>query len=378
MVAQTPESGPPSVSFTTEEEFAIQQARIWPRFLAFPLAAIAGEILFFAGVGGDAWYVQLTWVIGLTYCWFCVGGLTHELVHQTLPISRTLCVRLGIVIGTFLGMPDSAYRIIHVRHHAYLNTPLDFELWPYSDPRRGIWFRRAFVWFDILAGFIASPLIYLRILIDPASPITSAERRQLIIEYVYVAVFWGSVGAVLGFLQMNGTLQLSAKHLICASPLLLAASANSMRKLIEHLGMASYDPVEGTRTIIGRRWWTRWASYFDFDLSIHGPHHRYAKRPHDQLAESMRQLQLRDPARKYLVFPSYAAAVWNVLPCLFRNPGVGVNAGNTASLTHVSQVNHFTTDAVRDVVSPDGGGGEALIRVARTPGFGEPPSADAA
>lgn len=139
-----------------------------------------------------------------------------------------------------------------VRHHAYLNTPLDFELWPYSDPRRGIWFRRAFVWFDILAGFIASPLINLRILIDPDSPITSAERRQLIIEYVYVSVFWESVGIVLGVLQMNGTLQLSTRHLICISPLLLAASANSMRKLIKHLGMSSYDPVEGTRTIIGR------------------------------------------------------------------------------------------------------------------------------
>lgn len=343
-----------NTAFTVEEQRALEQARIWPRLLAFPLIAIVGQILFFAGIGGDSWFVQLAWVVGLTYCWFCIGGVSHELVHQTLPIPRSVATGIGVVLGTFLSIPYSVYRAVHIRHHAYLNTPLDFELWPYGDPRRGIWFRRLFVWFDIFCGFIATPLIYSRILTSPESPVPRAERRQMRTEYLYVLGFWGSVAAVVTVLQMTGVLRLSWRHLVCLSPLFLAASANSLRKLTEHLGMASYDPVGGTRTIVGRHWWTRWLSYFDFDLSIHGPHHRYPKRPHDQLAESMVELQQRDPDRDYPVFPSFSAAIRDVLPWVFLNPAVGINAGNTEPLTHLPQIDHFTTDAVRDIISPVG------------------------
>ncbi len=338
--------------FTHDEQLAIRQPRIWPRLLAFPVLAVVGQAAFFAGVSGDSWPIQWSWVAVLSYCWYCIAGLLHELVHQTLPIPRRVSVWLARAIGTFLGLPYSVYRAVHIQHHAYLNTPLDWELWPYSDPRRGLSFRRLFVWFDIVCGFIATPLIYQRICSSSESPVPPAERRQMKIEYWFVLLFWGTAIGSLTWLDIVGIIHLTTTDLVRLSPLLIAASANSLRKLIEHLGMASYDPVEGTRTIIGRHWWTRLLSYFDFELSIHGPHHRYPKQSHDQLENSMRQLELRNPEQKFPVFHSFHSAVLDVLPWLFINPAVGINAGNKAPLTHLPNIDNFVTDALRDAVLP--------------------------
>lgn len=149
-------------------------------------------------------------------------------------------------------------------------------------------------------------------------------------EYLLVLLFWGTVIGSLVGLEIVDAIHLTTTDLVRVSPLFIAASANSLRKLTEHLGMTSYDPVEGTRTIIGRHWWTRILSYFDFELSIHGPHHRYPKRSHHLLEDTMCQLKLRDPERTYPVFGSVSSALIDVLPWLFKNPAVGMNAGNKA------------------------------------------------
>ena len=338
--------------FTHEEQLAIHQPRIWPRLLAFPILAVVGQTAFCAGVSGESWPIQLSWVVVLSYCWFCIAGVFHELSHQTLPIPRRASVWLGRIIGTVLGLPYSVYRAVHIRHHAYLNTPLDWELWPYCDPRRGLWFRRMFVCFDIACGFIATPIIYQRILTSPESPVPPDERRKMQNEYLLVLLFWGTVIGSLVGLEIVDAIHLTTTDLVRVSPLFIAASANSLRKLTEHLGMTSYDPVEGTRTIIGRHWWTRILSYFDFELSIHGPHHRYPKRSHHLLEDTMCQLKLRDPERTYPVFGSVSSALIDVLPWLFKNPAVGMNAGNKAPLTHLPNIDNYVTDALCDVVLP--------------------------
>ena len=66
----------------------------------------------------------------------------------------------GRVIGTMIGVPYSIYRESHIRHHAYLNKPYDWELWPYSDPKASLWFRRVFVWFDLFLGMLGAMATY--------------------------------------------------------------------------------------------------------------------------------------------------------------------------------------------------------------------------
>ena len=63
-------------------------------------------------------------------------------------------------------------------------------------------------------------------------------------------------------------------------PSCVAGIYQSIRKFTEHLGMASYDPMVGTRTVVGQNWFTRMCTYLNFDIFVHGPHHRHPLVPH--------------------------------------------------------------------------------------------------
>jgi hypothetical protein len=139
-------------------------------------------------------------------------------------------------------------------------------------------------------------------------------------------------------------------------PPLLAANCNSIRKVMEHIGTCSFDPLHGTRTVVGRSLLTRLLSFFDFDLSVHGPHHRYPKLHHTRLSECMTEIQAKHPQHQYPVFPSFTAALLDTLRSAIRNPGVGVNAGCTDDLSHLpglhgSSVSHSTGRAMAERVS---------------------------
>ncbi len=76
--------------------------RFWLRFLLFPALAL---LLFppFLMALPDASVMSLAfWLTGLTYCWFCVGGMFHEAAHATLfrsPIANQI---VGRAIGRSL------------------------------------------------------------------------------------------------------------------------------------------------------------------------------------------------------------------------------------------------------------------------------------
>ena len=76
-------------------------------------------------------------------------------------------------------------------------------------------------------------------------------------------------------------------HPLWLSPLVISYGLNTIRKFTEHLGMGSFDPVQGTRTVIGPGLVTRISSYFNFDIYVHGPHHRYPKAQHYELPQKL-------------------------------------------------------------------------------------------
>ena len=121
---------------------------VGPRFLLFPFLAIAAYPFFILGFGGDHWTIQTAWVLSLSYCWFCIGGSLHEAAHHTLFNRESTNVWFGRVLGLMIWIPYTVYKESHRRHHAYLNTSADYELWPYSDPQMSLRFRRFFVWID--------------------------------------------------------------------------------------------------------------------------------------------------------------------------------------------------------------------------------------
>ena len=275
------------------------------------------------------------WIPLLTYSWFCIGGLSHEILHENLNIGKRLSVLIARIIGTVLGIPYTVYREIHMRHHAYLNTPLDWEMWPYGDPNASLRFRRIFVWFDILFAVIATPIIWSRICYASSSPVAPEVRRVMRGEYLAVFLLWTSVVGTCVWLHQTGEFEFRWEHLIFAMPPILATIANGFRKMMDHVGTSSFDPLHGTRTIIGRNFVTRAISFFNFDLAVHGPHHRYPKLKHSQLKDRMAEIAHAHPDESYPVYPSFFAAFVDTIRTIIRNPGVGLNSGCTDNLKHL-------------------------------------------
>ena len=320
---------------------------LWPRFLAFPIAAFIGQWFWMQYYAPTSIAGCAFWIPVLTYCWFCVGGLSHELIHQNLPIGLRLSKVLGRIIGISLGIPYSVYREVHMRHHAWLNTPLDFELWPYCDPNASLGFRRVFVWFDMFFGSLATPLIWSRICFSSESPVSDESKCEMLKEYLLIAITWLlGLGAVVWMIA-SGEHEFRPESVIFVLPLLLASNCNSIRKMMEHLGTRSFDPLHGTRTVIGSNLITRLLSYFDFDLAVHGPHHRYPKLSHSLLKSRMAEMQRAAPDESFPVFHSFTSALIDTFRTVIRNPAVGVNAGCTDGFRDLQGLKNA-------VLSPDG------------------------
>jgi fatty acid desaturase len=299
----------------------------WFRFLLFPTLAVAAYPLFLLGVGGDHWLVQTGWIVFLSYCWFCVAGSFHEAAHQTLFRSPSLNVWCGRVWGTLIGIPYTVYRETHRRHHAYLNTPGDYELWPYSDPTTSIWFRRAFVWIDLFFGVFTAPYIYGRIYFKRDARLSQSVRRTIFFEYVGVWVCWAAIAVGVYFLLLweNGVFK--PLRLYFLLPWFISPMLNTGRKFVEHLGLESTDPVLGTRTVYGPNPVSRCLSYFNFDIAIHGPHHRYPRAKHDELSTRLQACREAHPDQTIPVFNTYLSALIDLIPCLWRRPSTGTGAG---------------------------------------------------
>lgn len=333
-------------NFTEEELEAIESKRTIPRFLFFP-AGVMGLWFIANPWPSDHWAVQTVWILLTSYILFCWTSAFHETAHQTLCGSRWISIWLGRLLGCVVLVPYNVYRESHIRHHGYLNKPDDFELWPYSDPHAPLWFRRVFVWLDLIFGAVTSPWIYNRTFFHKNSPIQSPKlRRTIRWEYLGVAAFWT---AILSTVAWNGAWFGLLK--VWVLPHWLAGIYQTTRKLTEHLGMASYDPLLGTRTVIGENAFTRLGTYLNFDIFIHGPHHRHPRMAHNRLKQTMDDYVRENPGTEYPLYETYWQATRQMIPWMFRNPGVGVNRGAPPPNAGHREVDDFVGDVNREVLA---------------------------
>jgi len=280
-----------------------------------------------AGFHPEHWALRAAWILLGSYCLFNLTSTFHETAHQTMPgLPKSLVILFGHIIATVLLVPYDVYRQSHIRHHAYLNRPDDWELWPYSDPNASIWFRRIFVWLDLFLGFLTAPYTYGRIYFHRNSPIRDPKlRRRIMIEYVVIVLFWGTILTMVAVKGAWTTFLLS-----WGIPHCLAGIMQNGRKMTEHLGMSSFDPLQGTRTVVGGNLFSRLCSWMNYDIFVHGPHHRFPLLTHDKLEGRIRQYVDGHPERAYPVYRSYFQAFCAMAPFLFSRPGVGLNAGASA------------------------------------------------
>ena len=88
----------------------LSRVMVLPRMLAFPVCALAGQWLWMQHMDELPLYANTGCVVLLTYCWFCVGGLSHELVHQNLPLGPRVTRVIAQCIGISIGIPYSVYK----------------------------------------------------------------------------------------------------------------------------------------------------------------------------------------------------------------------------------------------------------------------------
>ncbi|MCC6493908.1 MAG: fatty acid desaturase [Pirellulales bacterium] len=321
--------------------------------LSIPLAGLGMAVNGYLLSGLHRWTPGTPWLIALCITFtasmmFCWTSALHEAAHQTLFKSRRLSIWCGRFLGTMMFTPYSVYRESHIRHHAYLNTPRDWELWPYSDPKASLAFRRAFVWFDVLCGIAAGPVIYGRIYFSQHSPVKSPQlRRTIRREYLGIVAAWGAIWA-----YTTWSSQWPAHLLAVILPMYLAALAQTFRKFTEHLGMASFDPLQGTRTVRPRKWLLRLSSFLNFDIFIHGPHHRHPRLTHTTLEAKLEEYQRENPEVNYPAYDRYWKAMLAMAPSMIFNPGCGVNAG--AYLDEPAATQSDADDFASDVVALQG------------------------
>lgn len=303
---------------------------LWPRFLTFPVGVVVGHAAMVAHWGGESGWAMTAWLAYTTICWICVAGSYHEAAHFTLSRNTVVDLWYGRAVGTIIFSPISLFREVHRRHHAYLNSADDWELWPYGDPQKSRRFRRIFVWLDIVFAIVVTPAVYSRIYFVRSSRLPENVRRTIRNEYLGVLAFWSGVAAFVIVTFDAGVIEWQNFEPIWLLPPALAASCNSLRKLTEHLGYPTGDPMLGTRTILAINPITRLFVYFDFDLAVHGPHHRFPKLDHARLRDAFDELQ-KENADKCPLFNGYLSAFFDTLPWIVSNPAVGENVSNSAA-----------------------------------------------
>ena len=318
-----------------------------PRFVFAPFGIIAIVALIMEWPNGT-WPVQLAWIGVASYVNFCWTSCFHEAAHQTLCGSRRFSICVGRAVGTLILVPYNTYRESHIRHHAYLNKPTDWELWPYSDPTSPLWFRRMFCWLEVPFGAFTSPIAYGRLYFHKNSPLTNSKMRRTIgREYLAILLVWGSAFGLVAY-----TSSWRIFLMVWVIPHLITGVYQTFRKFTEHLGMQSYDPLLGTRTVIGTNWVTRLLTYLNFDIFVHGPHHRHPRYRHEQLCDKMDEYQNENPETSYPVFTTYWRAILHTLPAVLANPGVGMNAGAPAPADEKPHgIEEFSTDVTAEILA---------------------------
>lgn len=240
----------------------------------------------------------------------------HEAAHESLFPNRPANDAAGLFIGVFSFMSPNLYRCAHHTHHAWLATERDEELWPFVLPGTPRWARVLAAVLELTLGLFYTPALFLRAFLRPGSSVRGrALRRRIWAELVLIASIWTAVAVAASWWGLW-----TYVLVLYLAPAILAGDMQSLRKYIEHMGLAEHAPLGATRTVVPRTLTGRLVAFSLFNEPYHGVHHVYPRLPQDRLPEFVPTL-LAEPGDRP-VFTSY----WSALRLVFRSlrdPRVG-------------------------------------------------------
>jgi len=241
----------------------------------------------------------------------------HEASHGLLRKNRRLNEADGMIIGVLSFMSFSLYRAAHQLHHAYLATERDVELWPFAIPGTPRWTRILAAVLELGLGLFYSPFLFVRAFLRHGSPIRNRKlRRRIWAEFALIAVVWFCILAAI--IWWNEWKYFLWMYL---APALLAASMQSWRKYIEHVGLTGSTVNGSTRSIVSKGPLGRLVAFTLLHEPYHGVHHRHAGLPHAELPGHASELEPANPD-EISPFPSYRHALMHLLRSL-GDPRVG-------------------------------------------------------
>jgi fatty acid desaturase len=229
-----------------------------------------------------AWFLMTCSMVGLSI-------LMHESNHNLLFKNRQLNRWAGFICGFPSLVAVSAYRTLHLTHHANTSTEHDPDSMVHNTPKS----LPMVVFFYIF--LILGAYIYLIHLVITSIKLADARmRRNILVEYALIIAIFTTLFWVLPFYVMLN---------IWLIPLLIAAQLTNVRGLAEHGLTSSGNVFTDTRTVTSNPF----VSFMMNNLNFHLDHHLFPGVPWYNLPKLHAMLGEEYRAAGSSVYPSYSA-----------------------------------------------------------------------
>ncbi len=295
---------------TTRQEIAELHAfkhwparKLWPLIIATVALTVAA-----AKLPPEYWPLYLVIWPALGTLLFLFVIAFHDASHDRLHPVHGMNELFGHVVGTLSLVPLDVYRHAHARHHAYLSTQQDPELWPFNVPGTPRVLRVLAAACEIVLGILYSPFLFLRSVLQ--GDLVPGERKLIVRGYVLCAVVWGTIFALT---YKYGAWWLLAATLII--PMAISGMLQTLNKYTQHLGLHGHTVLGLTRTVVDEHEAAEVVSSAMFYNDYHGTHHRYAKIPYYNLPAAT-PYTLAGANEFCPVYPNLAYAFFAMLPYL--------------------------------------------------------------
>lgn len=217
-----------------------------------------------------------------------ISLFTHEAVHHTLSQNRWWNWILGAACAIPVLQNCTAYRVLHLRHHAHLGDDGDPD--HYANYTRWTWMIFLMNWLRLMVGY---PVYIVLIPILGFKHGTGKDRVMILCE---IGATLAAVALVLGFIPVNFLVH---GWLI---PMVIINSLVNIRGMSQHTLLdPSSDEIRGTRSILT----SRLVKFFMCNENFHLEHHLYPGVPWYHLPKVHSALRQELYQRGAPYIPSY-------------------------------------------------------------------------